>query len=203
LVCCANQHIASRLLGVSPTIGAAPRNVIGRMDRAARSPASQGGCEGVDLCPQPNPTSDDLPRDCPRAAAPAIARNQERIAQPGAFCRGVREGSVLAYSTRAATTARRAPENHFRLLGAQPNDWRKKTSPSGETNTTSRLPGEQPGDWRKPSRPESGAISHSRACFAEESARGVYLRTRPERRRPQGALRHSDIAPCTKKEAVV
>ena len=95
LVCGANQHIASRLLGVSPTIGAAPRNVIGRMDRAARSPASQGGGEGVDLCPQPNPTSDDLPRDCPRAAAPAIARNQERIAQPGAFCRGVREGIRL------------------------------------------------------------------------------------------------------------
>ncbi|MBE6392047.1 MAG: hypothetical protein E7042_07635 [Lentisphaerae bacterium] len=58
-----------------------------------------------------------------------------------------------------------------------------------------RLLGVQPNDWRKPSRPESGAISHSRARFAEESARGVYLRTRPERRRPQGALRHSEIAP--------
>ena len=45
----------------------------------------------------------------------------------------------------------------------------QKTSPSGETNTTSRLPDDQSGDWRKPSRPESGAISHSRACFASES----------------------------------
>ena len=69
--------------------------------------------------------------------------------------------------------------------------------PSGGKNTTSRLPGEQPGDWRKTSRPESGAISHSRARFAEESARGVDLGPRPERRRLQGALRQSEIAPCT------
>jgi len=31
------------------------------------------------------------------------------LAQPVVFCRGVREGNVLAYVTRAATTARRAP----------------------------------------------------------------------------------------------
>jgi len=83
----------SRLPGASPAIGAAPSNVIGRMDRAARSPVSQGGGKGVDLCPRLRrrpltcqeiahepppikivsstaPTSADLPRDCPRAAAP-------------------------------------------------------------------------------------------------------------------------------------
>ena len=45
-----------------------------------------------------------------------------------------------------------------------------------------------------------GAILHSRAGFAEESARGVYWRTRPERRQLQGALRQSKIAPCKQKK---
>ena len=38
------------------------------------------------------------------------------IAQPGGFCRGVREGSVLEYSTRAATTARPAPAKQDRSV---------------------------------------------------------------------------------------
>ena len=38
------------------------------------------------------------------------------IAQPGAFCRGVREGSGLVSSTRAATTARRAPAKRDRSV---------------------------------------------------------------------------------------
>ena len=33
--------------------------------------------------------------------------------------------------------------------------------------------------------------------FCRGAARGVYSRTRPERRRPQGTLRQSKIAPCT------
>ena len=45
-----------------------------------------------------------------------------------------------------------------------------------------------------------GAILHSRTGFAEESARGVYWRTRPERRQLHGALRQSKIAPCQQKK---
>ena len=93
--------------------------------------------------------------------------------------------------------------NYLSPVGRQPNvrrDSKKRHRADGSCGkvagksrrrynlTTSRLPGEQPGDWRQTSRPESGAISHSRARFAEESARGVDLCPRPERRRLQGAL---------------
>ena len=86
------------------------------------------------------------------------------IAQPGGFCRGVREGSVLAYSTRAATTARGAPAINRRQAALS-------------IKTTLRLLRVERNDWRNSGCPELGAISHGRACFAEESAMGAYLCT--------------------------
>ena len=105
-----------------------------------------------------------------------------------------------------------------RLLRFQRNDMRKasqgksgaishrvkKTPPSGGTSRRdsgylTHVARSAQQYAQQPDELISGAISHSRACFAEESARGVYLRTRPERRRLQGALRQSEIAPCTKK----
>ena len=90
------------------------------------------------------------------------------------------------------------------IPGTRPFIQHKKNPPSGGTShrdsgylTHVALSAQQYA--QQPDELISGAISHSRACFAEESARGVYLRTRPERRRLQGALRQSEIAPCTKK----
>lgn len=43
----------SRFAGVRQSlIGATPGNAVWRMDHAARSPESQGGGKGVDLCPR-------------------------------------------------------------------------------------------------------------------------------------------------------
>jgi len=50
-------------------------------------------------------TCQEIAREPPPRQSPGIRSD---IAQPGAFCRGVREGSGLVSSTRAATTARRA-----------------------------------------------------------------------------------------------
>ena len=47
-------------------------------------------------------------------AAPPTNLMRSNIAPPGGFCRGVREGSGLASSTRAATTARPAPAKRDR-----------------------------------------------------------------------------------------
>ena len=63
---------------------------------------------------------------------------------------------------------------------------------------TTRYPCSQNPPLQAPA--DYGAILHSRAGFAEESARGVYDRTRPERRQLQGALRQSKIAPCKQKK---
>ena len=92
-----------------------------------------------------------------------------------------------AMKPEAATTARPAPDKNRR---------------QAESNTTSRLLRVQRNDRRNASSPESGALSRSRAGFAEESATEAYLRTRLERRRLQGPPRQSENAPCTKKTSV-
>jgi len=161
---------ALRLLGISPTTGAAPRNIM-------RSDIAQPGgfCRGV----RDGSVLEYVTRAATTARrAPVINRRQaalsiktalrllgisptqaashpgfrSNIAKQGVFCRGVRDGSVLEYVTRAATTARRAPSNFA-------------------------CRADKPGDRRKTSRRKSGAISHSRAGFAEESAMGAYLST--------------------------